>query len=255
MGSAAPSAAGIGGLRSSDAMRIPCTSLLPPCLSKDDFGNFFCSIGCGSTTLFTCHLDTASTEMLPVTHVFEGNIVKTDGSTLLGGDDKTGVAIMCYMMARGVSGAFWFFIGEEVGCAGSQAALNSRRDFFKQFRRVVAFDRRGYNSVITRQSGQDCCSAEFAEALSREMSREGLEYRPDNTGLWTDSATFMQLESPPEITNLSTGCFDCHHTSEYVDLAFLEKVARVAAEVKWEDLPSKGVAARPTVSEDVEWPS
>ena len=60
--------------------------LLPDTLQKDEHGNLFIKIG-ESDTMFTAHLDTATKALCDVVHVFEDNIIKTDGTSILGADD------------------------------------------------------------------------------------------------------------------------------------------------------------------------
>ena len=41
--------------------------------------------------------------------------------TILGADDKAGMVILLYMIEKKIPGLYYFFIGEEVGCIGSNA--------------------------------------------------------------------------------------------------------------------------------------
>ena len=71
---------------------------LPPELQEDVTGNYWMKIG-ESETMFCCHLDTAAFEKEKVVHdIFQtkkGDTgIGTDGSTLLGADDKAGVVIL-----------------------------------------------------------------------------------------------------------------------------------------------------------------
>ena len=58
--------------------------LLPSGWKKDSVGNYYYQIG-SSETLFTSHLDVATDEKVKINHVIKGNIIKTDGTTILGG--------------------------------------------------------------------------------------------------------------------------------------------------------------------------
>src|ERR1019366_3265993 len=87
-------------------------------LQEDEFGNLFIKIG-ESDVLFTSHLDTATSASTSIKHVFEENIIKTDGFSILGADDKAGVTVMLYMIENQIPGLYYFFLGEEVGCIGS----------------------------------------------------------------------------------------------------------------------------------------
>ncbi|ALI98101.1 hypothetical protein [Rufibacter tibetensis] len=208
---------------------------LPEGVQKDDFGNYFIRIG-ESATLFTAHLDTCSSEYEKVNHVFEGNIIRTDGSTILGGDNKAGVTILLYLISKGVPGTYYFFVGEEIGCLGSRAALRADASFFAQFKRAVAFDRRKVGSIITHQRGGRCCSEQFADALSHQFSNQGLDYQADPYGVFTDTAVFVDVI--PECTNLSSGVWGEHTSEEYVDILLLEEIARAAERIAWDSLPT-----------------
>lgn len=214
---------------------------LPSGFEKDQFGNYFYKIG-DSQTMFTCHLDTATDKVQKVKHVIKGNIISTDGSTILGADDKAGMTVLLYMIEKNVPGLYYFFIGEEVGCIGSNAA--SAMDF-SSYKRCISFDRRGYSSIITHQLGGRCCSDDFAKSLCEKLKGHNLFYEPDPTGVVTDSAMFTNQIS--ECTNISVGYFKEHTKSEYQDILYLRKLAQACVEVDWESLPS---LREPKIKED-----
>jgi hypothetical protein len=207
---------------------------LPNGTKKDMHGNYYITVG-ESRTLFTSHLDTYSTKRLKVTHVIDGDIIRTDGRTILGGDNKAGVTILLYMISKGVPGTYYFFVGEEVGTIGSKAALMSNVEYFSKFKRCVAFDRRRSGSIITEQLGEVCCSDTFANALGKQFAEQGLEYGADDTGMYTDSAVFMDVI--PECTNISAGVWNEHQVNEYVDIKLVEAIAKASAKINWETLP------------------
>lgn len=215
---------------------------LPNYLKNDEFGNLYHKIGENPSTMFTCHLDTASYDVREIKHIIDGNIVKSDGTTILGADDKAGVTILLYMMYHNVPGLYYFFLGEERGCIGSKKVSNiDYNNPKKNISKVVSFDRRGYDSVITHQMSGRCCSEEFANELSQELNRisgdifkYGFQYRPDPTGIYTDSAQFTHIYS--ECTNISVGYQYEHTTSEQQDIDFLKKLCEVVIHVKWDDL-------------------
>lgn len=215
-------------------------NLLPSGWKKDSIGNYYYEIG-ESETLFTSHLDVATDQKAKVNHVIEGNLIKTDGTTILGGDNKAGVTILFYLIQNNVPGTYYFFLGEEAAVHknypyGSLLSLEKNTEFFKKFKRVIAFDRKEKGELVTRQLGYNCCSDEFADALITEFSKNGVEYKKDRTGYYTDSAFFGGLIS--EITNLSAGVYNEHTKNEYVDIAYVELVAKASSKVKWETLPS-----------------
>jgi hypothetical protein len=211
-----------------------------PNLEKDDWGNYLIKIG-QSRTIFTAHLDTACRDQVDVKHyISKQQIVTTDGKTILGADDKAGVTILLWLVKNNIPGLYYFFIGEEVGCVGSSAA--SVYGQFKGFYdRVISFDRRGTNSVITFQSSSRSCSDEFANELSAQLNKfSNLYYKADNTGVYTDSAEFVDIV--PECTNISVGYQSEHTFCESQDLYHLNKLALACLDVKWEELPTKRVA-------------
>ena len=213
--------------------------LLYPGLSKDKHGNYYKVIG-DSNTVFTSHLDTASREKSPVkVHTFNrggDEFFCTDGKTILGADDKSGVTVMFYMMAHNVPGVYWFFIGEERGGIGSGNVLESLDDypFMVGKNKVISFDRRNYHSVITEQMGTKCCSDEFAQSLCNALNANGMKMTIDPTGVFTDSANF--INEIAECTNISVGYFDEHKTTEIQNITFLESLAKACVKIDWDNL-------------------
>ena len=209
-----------------------------PSLMKDNIGNYHKIIG-DSETLFVCHLDNFCKTKQRVNHVIDEEIIMTDGSTILGADNKAGVLVLLYLISNNVPGHYCFFIGEEPiisgGLYGSSLFASNFKDI-KKFKRAIAFDRKEEGSVITRQMAQKCCSDTFATALCNAFIRQDVWMEPDCTGYYTDTASF--LEYIPECTNISVGVWGEHTTNEYVDTLYLERVAIAAANINWEDLPS-----------------
>ena len=213
---------------------IKC-GLFPKNLEKDARGNYFYKVG-DSRTIFASHLDTACKESTSVVHVIDGNMIKTDGKSILGADDKAGVTIMLYMILHNVPGLYYFFIGEEVGCIGSGLA-SKYGDLIKgKYDRIISFDRRDVDSVITFQSSTRCCSDKFADDLAKELNKSGLKYKKDDTGVYTDSAEFTDII--PECTNLSVGYYREHTHNESQDIKHLTELAKSCLKVDWENLPT-----------------
>ena len=212
-------------------------NVLPKNLEKDSQGNYLLKIG-NTRTIFASHFDTACKSQTPVIHKIEGNIIRTDKTSILGADDKAGVTIMLWMIKNNVPGTYYFFIGEEVGCIGSGLAAKFI-EFKGIYDRIISFDRRGTTSIITHQSGTRTCSDEFGKELARQLNnhRIGLEYRIDDTGVYTDSAEFTSVI--PECTNVSVGYYQEHTTNEHQDIKHLEKLANACLLVNWESLPTK----------------
>jgi len=214
---------------------------MPKDLEKDQFGNYYKIIG-NSKTMFTSHLDTADRKQQKVT-VFSiekdgDEFLVTDSTSILGADDKSGVSVMLYMMAHNIPGIYYFFIGEERGGIGSYkvASVFDSTQHLKGVQRCISFDRRNYFSIITQQMGRQCCSDEFATALAQELNKNGMKMSLDPTGIYTDSASF--IDDIPECTNISVGYFDEHRVIESQNISFLTRLAEACLKVNWESLPS-----------------
>jgi len=212
---------------------------IPIPLQEDKFGNYYIKIG-ESDTMFTSHFDSACLEHQKVKLMsFEkgGNILITsDGKTILSADDKSGVTIMLYMIEHNIPGLYYFFIGEERGGIGSGMVAKEfeNLEYLKGINKCISFDRRNYYSIITHQSWTRTCSDNFAESLCQELNKNGMNMKLDDTGLFTDSANF--IEYIPECTNISVGYFNEHTTQEYQNITFLENLCKACVNVDWSNL-------------------
>jgi len=232
-------------------------NLLPSYLKKDSSGNYYHIIG-NSSTMFTAHLDTVGGDK-EVKTIFEEDtgLIKTDGKSVLGADDKAGVVILLYMIEHHIPGFYLFPIGEEVGCIGSgkltkymientidiDVKLDNNKNvklklpkdkIYNNIRKVISFDRMGYTSIITHQMDQRCCSDEFGKSLLSEFNKFGFNYELDDSGLYSDSAEFAEIY--PECTNISVGYFAQHTDNEIQDIEFLESLCKACLKVNWENL-------------------
>ena len=206
-------------------------------LEKDEFGNLFIKIG-ESDVMFTSHLDTATSANTDVNHVIVDNIIKTDGKSILGADDKAGVTIMLNMIKNNIPGLYYFFLGEEVGCVGSKKVAGVQKETkIEGINKVISFDRRGTNSIITYQSSKRCASDTFGKALAEQFNsvNDTFKYEIDPTGVLTDSIQFISIY--PECTNISVGYQSEHTFSETQDIEHLEKLAEACLKIDWNGLP------------------
>lgn len=211
---------------------------LPKNIQKDSIGNYYLKIG-DSDTMFSCHLDNVTTKRQKVNHIIDGNIIKTDGTTILGADNKAGAVVLLYMIEHQIPGLYYFFIGEEPtapegGLYGSKRALKQYTEQFSHYKKCIAFDRKKEGSIINRQMGRMCCSNLFIDSLSKELGNLGLEFKKDTTGYYTDTAVFMDII--PECTNLSIGVYGEHTKKESVDLNYVQKICDAAIKINWDGL-------------------
>ena len=191
----------------------------------------------GSKTLFIAHVDTVHRE------VGANKIRKTastwyaDGAPL-GADDGAGVAMLMHMMHNGVKGYYIFSQGEECGGIGAKFLEKNHAPLLAQFDRAIAFDRRGTDSVISHQGWSRCASDGFCEALADALNLhdENLMYTPDDTGVYTDTAEFIDII--PECTNISVGYDHEHSQQECLNINHYELLSQAVLQVEWDKLPT-----------------
>jgi hypothetical protein len=210
----------------------------------------YISVG-NSSTMFTCHLDTVETsrsglvKLLNFDPIAKHIFVKDSG--VLGADDGAGVALLCHMIEQQVAGHYFFFASEEIGGIGSSYLAENFDTLFPtlELSRAIAFDRKGTSDVIVSQFCGECCSDSFALALCKEL---GTEYKPAQ-GSFTDTANFIDFI--PECTNVSVGYYNEHSKNEYLDLTYLQSLAKKVCEIDWEKLPTSRVCEATFDREDL----
>ncbi|MCK9476951.1 MAG: hypothetical protein M0R46_13570 [Candidatus Muirbacterium halophilum] len=205
-----------------------------PFLNKDPFGNYYLIIGSMKpTTMFCCHLDTYG-EASSINLMEYQDFIFTDGSTILGADDKTGVVLLMYMIQNNVPGLYYFFIKEEIGSIGSKSlAEDNTIDYMSDLKRCIAFDRKGIHSVITHQKGIVSCSEEFADNLIMMYEEFGISLKKDNTGIFCDSGPFI---GKMECTNISVGYYNEHTTNEILNIKYLDRLCKASVNINWQEL-------------------
>ena len=205
----------------------------------DEAGNFYVVVGDRPTTMFSSHTDTVHRKDGFQEIKYDAareEIFKTD-QECLGADDGTGIWIMRRLIEAEVPGLYVFHRGEEIGGVGSKHASSKEAARFEHIQRAIAFDRKGFSDVITHQGWGRCCSDEFAKALSSALSSKYLAYTPDDTGVFTDTANYVDLI--PECTNLSVGYNHEHTAKETQNVAHLRHFVPALIAVDWEALPTK----------------
>lgn len=186
--------------------------LTPLGVQTDKFGNRFLIVGEERPTiLWSSHTDSV--------HRDDGyQKIKQTGSKIhlpeksksncLGADDAAGNFIMIKMIEAKVPGLYVFHYGEEVGCRGSGGIANETPQFLDGIKAAVAFDRRGFDSVITHQRGRTA-SDKFALSVCEQLPTR---FKPDPTGVLTDTKIYMGIV--PECSNISVGYENEHHDNE-----------------------------------------
>ena len=174
----------------------------------DGYGNIIARVG-NSKIAWSSHTDTAGQAVpgwrLPVK---DGDYYRMNDGGILGADDGTGVWLMASMIRAGKEGIYIFHRAEEIGGLGSDWIATNTPNIFDDIDMCIALDRKGTDSVITYQGGMRCCSDAFADSLAAQLPG----YKPDETGVFTDSANYTHLIS--ECTNLSVGYAYEHSSRE-----------------------------------------
>lgn len=187
----------------------------------------------GNRTLFIAHVDTMHRVDGDNDFTLKDGVYAAKGD-VLGADDGAGVAILSVLM-QSIPAYYIFCRGEERGGVGSRYLAKEYPEVLSQFDRAIAFDRRGFSDVITHQFCGRCCSDNFAEALSDQLNDQGLLYMPCDTGVFTDTANFVDLI--PECTNISCGYDFEHSDREHLDANYLQSLCDAALKVNWDALP------------------
>lgn len=182
-------------------------------------------------TIFTAHTDTVHPFNSHRQKIYvHKNIAMTDGKSVLGGDDTTGIWILLNMIHAKIPGHYIFQRSEENGGIGSGYSSQKQRSNIKK---VISFDRKGFTDIITHQGGRTC-SDEFAWALANAI---GKNYRPSRGGIFTDSANYA--DDIPECTNVSIGYLNAHTPRETQDLNHAKFLIRQIQKINFKKLPVK----------------
>lgn len=202
--------------------------LVPLGMQFDKFGNAYKQIGDNPTVMWSCHTDTVHTTKGFQKIIYwpgknSGEIYfgvdlnqKGKRSSCLGADDTCGIWLMTEMIKANVPGLYIFHRAEEVGGKGSGWIAEHNKTALAGIKFAIAFDRRGYKSIITYQRSKRCCSDDFAKSLAAQL---GMGHTTDTTGSFTDTASYVDLIA--ECTNVSVGYDGAHTSTEDVNVDYL----------------------------------
>lgn len=244
----------------SETEREFCERYIAPTGAVEDAcGNWILHVG-AAPVLWSCHTDTVHRHGgRQQVHVAAGGMISLSRkaqrkSNCLGADCTAGVWIMLEMIRAKVPGLYVFHYGEERGGIGSSWIADNSPELLSGIDYAIAFDRRGYNSVVTHQGwmGGACCSAIFAQALADML---GFPYAPDDGGIFTDTANYTHLVS--ECTNLSVGYFAEHSAHEQLDFEHLRNLRDAMLEIDVTSIGPRRVPSEHTFDvfggDDYEW--
>lgn len=221
---------------------------------EDSFGNIFIEVAGGSELMMTAHSDTVHATPGTQEVLYDNNIMvayKGNDNQPLGADDAAGVWVLMEMVRAGVPCWVCIFRMEEKGGLGSSFAAKDNPEFFKTFKWCVSIDRRGTSDIITHQSYGRCCSDILADHLSSALNDHGLDYRPNDGGVFTDSANFTDLIA--ECLNLSCGYNHEHRNEEELDVDHLLRLRDALVKIDWTTMPVKREPGEDDFKYDYSW--
>lgn len=169
--------------------------------------------------------------VIPPAAYFKG---KFSRDYVLGADDGAGMWLLLELIAAKVPGTYVFHHSEECGGLGSRAMASAEKEWLKQFKRAIAFDRKGTSDIITSQRGGRCCSDGFAKALAEALNLHGHTFA-SATGSFTDTANY--IDYIPECTNISCGYYNEHSNEEWLDVGYVVELRDTLLKIDWEGLP------------------
>lgn len=190
--------------------------IMPLGARADKGGNLWVFVG-NSNVLWSSHTDTVhAKEGRQRLEIGDGllGLRHDEPSSCLGADCTTGVWIMLNMIRAKVPGAYVFHHGEECGAIGSRFIAQNYPNVLAKYKFAIAFDRKGYSSIITHQGARTASDA-FAKSIAPMLPGA---YRADDTGTFTDTAMYDHII--PECSNLSIGYAEQHTKYETQDLPF-----------------------------------
>ena len=199
---------------------------------KDTSGNYY--IRNNSNILITAHADNYCSLEEEVTHVIEDNKLKTNGDTILGADNKVGICYILAMIDAGKKYNYYIFKSEEIGRVGSKALLAKDSEFLKTIDLAIAFDRKDTTCIITNQRGCKCASNETSIEIKNEFARLGIPLNLSVNGGSCDTFTFRNII--PECINISSGTFNEHTFSEYLDLNYFGKMIKALSKINFSNI-------------------
>ncbi len=219
---------------------IPMLNRVTPekSVSVDGYGNILVELG-NPELLFVAHLDTvhgknepADQSVIIADGILSLDLQKSPDATCLGADDASGISVMMYLISKGVKANYLFTRCEERGGHGASYFRANSEGILRQAKIAIEIDRRDFTDAIHTQFVGECASLEFTKSLIKALKMPSIT--PSDEGSYTDIATFADII--PECVNLPAGYFAAHSKNEFVNLNFLDNLAKALEKVDWAEL-------------------
>lgn len=189
-------------------------------IDVDKFGNIYVVKGVSDT--YPCqvaHIDEVHERKHGLTLMFGGDIIsgrnnydyRPEG---IGGDDKNGIYIALMLLKNHDICKCAFFVGEEVGCVGSNDA---NIDFFSDCRYILQCDRKGNNDFVNNIMGMSLSTDEFIN----DIGLADYGYATHDGGL-TDVYTLKKRGVNVCVANMSCGYYNPHSEEECTSMSDLQ---------------------------------
>lgn len=195
-----------------------------PCVTVDGYGNRIIQIGkakpkvCWASHTDTVHYDNGK-QAIELNANGDICLDFYSKANCLGADCTAGVWLMRRMILAGKPGLYIFHRSEETGGGGSSYIATNSPELLKGIEFLISLDRRGQDSIVTKQFMGVTASWSFAHSIA-PMLPGGM--KADPTGTFTDSQNYSHLVS--ECSNLSVGYEHCHTHKETLDYRFIDNL-------------------------------
>lgn len=188
--------------------------------TQDVKGNIYATKGDSDEyPCVVCHVDEvhkvrkSGYKVVETDGIIYGINTKTMAYEGIGADDKNGIWVCIKALSEFDVVKCAFFVAEEVGCIGSNAA---DMKFFDDCRFVLQCDRKGSSDFITNASCTELCSDEFLKDAN--ISKFG--YKEEH-GMMTDVITLKENGLKVSACNISCGYYNPHSNNEMTRISDL----------------------------------
>lgn len=153
----------------------------------------------------------------------EGDVLKGDGTRILGGDDKCGIyiALSVAYTLRQLPMKILFTVQEESGCVGISRFANNNVEWFQDIEFSITIDRRGGDNLLWSQLGTRSCTNEFAGRLANVGVSVGIPVKIED-GSVADVIYIREIVK--DSVNISAGYYNPHSTKEYIRISEVNKI-------------------------------
>jgi len=194
--------------------------------SFDSLGNIYTknAIDGSRRILVNAHMDTVASAPadIIVEKLKDDVVVRSSNNQVIGADDKNGIwSVLRLLTDKSVRVPLsaLLCVSEEVGCVGSDFAMENHAEWFKDCVFCVTIDRRGNTDIIT----ENCDIVLSSDTLQKKLAEWGKPFGlRTTTGSISDVSNIVKSLEINGI-NLFAGYYGAHSGSEYTSMRDLAK--------------------------------